>query len=144
MKIYRKQTIIQSLWQNAIHIASYSKVITCRKADLSLCLGTTLQILPAGKLPLLAKKNENGKMVVCNLNLWVIVINKNPTTKRSSRYFPSFSIILHALVPINFLSCCTHAPLWKAGKGLGGGYFMYYYKYSVVHLIRIRIPRIFF
>lgn len=37
-----------------------------RKADLSLCLGTTLQILPAGKLPLLAKKRQ-GKMVVVNL-----------------------------------------------------------------------------
>lgn len=37
-----------------------------RQADLSLCLGTTLQILPAGNLPLLAKKNK-GSMVVCNL-----------------------------------------------------------------------------
>ena len=44
-------------------------IVTCgyRKADLSLCLGTTLQILPAGKLPLSAKKNKNGKLIVCNL-----------------------------------------------------------------------------
>ena len=37
-----------------------------RQSDLALCLGTTLQILPAGKLPLLAKKNK-GHVVVCNL-----------------------------------------------------------------------------
>lgn len=36
------------------------------KADLSLCLGTTLQIIPAGNLPLYAKKNH-GKLVICNL-----------------------------------------------------------------------------
>ena len=36
------------------------------KSDLSLCLGTTLQIVPAGSLPLRAKKNR-GKLVVCNL-----------------------------------------------------------------------------
>lgn len=36
------------------------------KADLSLCLGTTLQIVPAGNLPLRAKKNK-GKLVICNL-----------------------------------------------------------------------------
>lgn len=41
--------------------------VVYRKADLSLCLGTTLQIVPAGKLPLLAKKNSGGKLVLCNL-----------------------------------------------------------------------------
>lgn len=39
--------------------------IIFRKADLSVCLGTTLQIAPAGDLPLLAKKN--GKMATINL-----------------------------------------------------------------------------
>ena len=38
-------------------------------ADLSLCLGTTLQIVPAGNLPLQALKHPdgNGKLVICNL-----------------------------------------------------------------------------
>lgn len=36
------------------------------KADLSICLGTTLQIVPSGTLPLLTKRNK-GKLVICNL-----------------------------------------------------------------------------
>lgn len=43
--------------------------LTCyifRKADLSLCLGTTLQIVPSGKIPLLTLKNK-GEMVIVNL-----------------------------------------------------------------------------
>lgn len=38
-----------------------------RRADLSIALGTTLQIQPAGKLPFLAKKRPNGKSVIVNL-----------------------------------------------------------------------------
>lgn len=35
-------------------------------ADLNLCLGTTLQILPSGNLPL-KNKRHGGKVVICNL-----------------------------------------------------------------------------
>ena len=41
--------------------------ISFRMADLSLCLGTSLQINPSGKLPLLTVKNK-GKLVICNLS----------------------------------------------------------------------------
>ncbi|XP_002736853.1 NAD-dependent protein deacylase sirtuin-6-like [Saccoglossus kowalevskii] len=37
-----------------------------RAADVSLCLGTSLQIMPSANLPLRAKKN-GGKLVICNL-----------------------------------------------------------------------------
>ncbi|KAK7492502.1 hypothetical protein BaRGS_00016168 [Batillaria attramentaria] len=37
-----------------------------RRADLSVCLGTSLQIVPSGNIPLLTKKN-GGKLVIVNL-----------------------------------------------------------------------------
>jgi len=37
-----------------------------KKADINLCLGTTLQIVPSGKLPTSNKAN-GGKLVICNL-----------------------------------------------------------------------------
>jgi len=39
----------------------------CRKSDLSLALGTSLQILPSGKLPLLSLRKKSGQFVVVNL-----------------------------------------------------------------------------
>lgn len=41
---------------------------SCRKSDLSLCLGTSLQILPCANLPLCAKRN-GGKFVTVNLQI---------------------------------------------------------------------------
>jgi mono-ADP-ribosyltransferase sirtuin 6 len=37
-----------------------------RQADLCLCLGTSLQIMPCGNMPMLTKKNA-GRIVVVNL-----------------------------------------------------------------------------
>ncbi|XP_070542302.1 LOW QUALITY PROTEIN: NAD-dependent protein deacylase sirtuin-6-like [Ptychodera flava] len=37
-----------------------------RKADVSLCLGTSLQIVPSANLPLVVKK-KGGRLVICNL-----------------------------------------------------------------------------
>eukprot|EP00112_Aurelia_sp_Birch-Aquarium-sp1_P012737 Seg2682.3 transcript_id=Seg2682.3/GoldUCD/mRNA.D3Y31 product="NAD-dependent protein deacetylase sirtuin-6" protein_id=Seg2682.3/GoldUCD/D3Y31 len=39
----------------------------CKKSDLSICLGTSLQINPSGNLPILTVKNK-GKLVICNLS----------------------------------------------------------------------------
>ncbi|WAR00942.1 SIR6-like protein [Mya arenaria] len=39
---------------------------TCRAADLSICLGTSLQIVPSGNLPLITKRS-GGRVVIVNL-----------------------------------------------------------------------------
>ena len=41
--------------------------VSYRKADLSLCLGSSLQINPSGNLPALTVKSK-GKLVICNLS----------------------------------------------------------------------------
>jgi len=37
------------------------------QADLSIVMGSTLQIIPAGNMPLYAQKYQNGRTVICNL-----------------------------------------------------------------------------
>ncbi|XP_023726643.1 NAD-dependent protein deacetylase Sirt6 isoform X3 [Cryptotermes secundus] len=51
-----------SLPENDLGMADFHSCI----ADLSICLGTTLQIVPSGNLPLYTKK-FGGRLVICNL-----------------------------------------------------------------------------
>ncbi|KAL1117537.1 hypothetical protein AAG570_003853 [Ranatra chinensis] len=52
-----------SLPEKDLELADYHTGIS----DLNLCLGTTLQIVPSGNLPLRTKKYRGGKIVICNL-----------------------------------------------------------------------------
>lgn len=54
-------------WEDELPSEEMSKSeLNCKKSDLILCLGTSLQIMPVGNYPLLAKKN-NGKIAIINL-----------------------------------------------------------------------------
>lgn len=54
-------------WEDALPEPEFTNANNYAKiADLSLCLGTSLQIVPVGDMPLLAKRN-GGKMVTVNL-----------------------------------------------------------------------------
>uniref|UniRef100_A0A8D8LVJ1 protein acetyllysine N-acetyltransferase n=1 Tax=Cacopsylla melanoneura TaxID=428564 RepID=A0A8D8LVJ1_9HEMI len=53
-----------NLPQKDINLGDYNSSI----ADLSICLGTTLQINPSGMLPTYTKKYNQGKLVICNLS----------------------------------------------------------------------------
>lgn len=63
--------------------AILKSVCPYREADLSICLGTSLQIVPSGTLPLLTKKN-GGKLAIVNLQ---------PTRYVSTDFFLYGSII---------------------------------------------------
>ncbi|XP_054715441.1 NAD-dependent protein deacetylase Sirt6-like, partial [Uloborus diversus] len=54
-------------WEHELPLRDLEEAeINSRKADLSICLGSTLQIVPSGALPVLTKK-AGGKLVICNL-----------------------------------------------------------------------------
>ncbi|XP_065178622.1 NAD-dependent protein deacetylase Sirt6-like [Sycon ciliatum] len=84
--------------------------LNSKKADLSICLGTTLQIVPAGTLPLQALKQPNGKLVICNLQ---------PT-----KHDKKATLIIHARVDdimshvMEFLGLAIDA---DGGSGCGAG-----------------------
>uniref|UniRef100_A0A1B6K2Q4 protein acetyllysine N-acetyltransferase n=1 Tax=Homalodisca liturata TaxID=320908 RepID=A0A1B6K2Q4_9HEMI len=52
-----------NLPENDLGMADFHSCV----ADLCICLGTTLQIVPSGNLPLHTKKYNNGRLVICNL-----------------------------------------------------------------------------
>lgn len=55
-------------WEDALPVKALEKAeIMSKSATLSVTLGTSLQIVPAGNLPLLAKKNTAGKLAIVNL-----------------------------------------------------------------------------
>jgi len=55
-------------WEDSLPVRDLTEAeAESRKADLSICLGTTLQIVPSGKIPLLTLKNNGGKLVIVNL-----------------------------------------------------------------------------
>ncbi|CAG5125303.1 unnamed protein product [Candidula unifasciata] len=54
-------------WEDSLPEQDLSTAIEeCKKSDLSICLGTSLQILPSGNIPLQTKKN-GGKLIIVNL-----------------------------------------------------------------------------
>lgn len=54
-------------WEHELPLRDLNMAdLNSRNADLSICLGTTLQIVPSGNLPVLTKKT-GGKLVICNL-----------------------------------------------------------------------------
>ena len=55
-------------WEDELPVGEMKKAeYHSNKSDLSLCLGTSLQILPSASLPLKVHKPEKGKLVICNL-----------------------------------------------------------------------------
>lgn len=65
---YLRDTILD--WEDDLPIGELEKAQKfANKADLSICLGTSLQIVPAANLPFVCKKRKSnpGKVVIINL-----------------------------------------------------------------------------
>ncbi|XP_065278231.1 NAD-dependent protein deacylase sirtuin-6 isoform X1 [Emys orbicularis] len=76
----------------------------CRKADLSVTLGTSLQIKPSGNLPLLTKR-KGGKLVIVNLQATKHV-SSNALTGALSSEPPSYSLTGLGFIPAVAPSTC--------------------------------------
>ena len=72
----------------------------CKKADLCLCLGTSLQIMPVGNYPLLTKKNNNGKIVI--INLQPTRMDKNADLVINYKLDDVFKILFESLMKMKF------------------------------------------
>uniref|UniRef100_A0A8C5X5Z0 protein acetyllysine N-acetyltransferase n=1 Tax=Malurus cyaneus samueli TaxID=2593467 RepID=A0A8C5X5Z0_9PASS len=85
----------------------------CRKADLSVTLGTSLQIKPSGNLPLITKK-RGGKLVIVNLQA-----TKHVRPQADLRIHAYVDDVMTKLMKLLGLEVpdCTHGP----GKGLVQG-----------------------
>merc|ERR1712042_427462 len=54
-------------WEDSLPEADLEEGLNqCRTADLCICLGTSLQIVPCGNMPLATKRN-GGKIAIVNL-----------------------------------------------------------------------------
>ena len=74
-------------WEDSLPVPDLLEAeIESRKADLSICLGTTLQIVPSGKIPLLTLKNKTGKLVIINL--------------QKTKYDKKASLLIHHYVDV--------------------------------------------
>ncbi|XP_030920602.1 NAD-dependent protein deacetylase sirtuin-6 [Geospiza fortis] len=87
----------------------------CRKADLSVTLGTSLQIKPSGNLPLITKK-RGGKLVIVNLQATKHV------SERPTALHCSFPLLSPVPGPSQVCPCTLSPPRWPllAGKQLRG------------------------
>lgn len=87
----------------------------CRKADLSVTLGTSLQIKPSGNLPLITKK-RGGKLVIVNLQATKHVSESVLAALHSEQFALHCSFPLASLVSAlsQVRSVPAHRPLQAA------------------------------
>ena len=76
-------------------------------ADLNICLGTTLQIVPSGNLPL-KNKRYGGSLVICNLQPTKHVRNENYCFNRQHNLLLFFYFYLGQKGRLDYLNLCRH------------------------------------